>query len=254
MTNRQYKQIQDVPQNDIPTIQPIYVTSGGGAIVVIAILVFSVVVIFVTSQHDNSGWAGIWGTAAFFTIATTIGLLAVNGGLASMWGDWQREKTIRNRDKHQFRIWQQQAHQQRISVIEQDLLQTGYEPPALSQAPSFVPAVPDADVRVKMACAKFIVDLFDDQGRPNPKMILPDTAKRPGQVQAKKPGSAPLEYMQSLGMIDVGDDGMLFFNTDRYPTHRDALNAINRNRPTRGDAALPGPSTPYHPQEVGERS
>jgi hypothetical protein len=227
---RNYKQVQDVPQNDIPTIQPIYVTSGGGAIVVIAILVFSVVVIFVTSRDENSGWAGIWGTAAFFTIATTIGLLAVNGGLASMFGDWQREKTIRSRDKHEYKMWHAEMSMRVMPPAQLPDSQPteSLQPAALIESPNYVSAAPNDRQMARNAKAWAATALYLEDGQPNPDAVnLKGGTEAAGRLKTAAPSNPEVkQFLLDRKVLLRVRQGMAL-NLEQYPT-RESLRWLTR--------------------------
>jgi len=227
---------------DVPTVQPIYVTGGGTAVVVIAMLLLTIIILYITSRNAASAPYGIVGSVVFFLAGTPIGLLAVNGGLATMFASYQEQRTIRRRDALQYGLWQEQAAR-RITVVDPLQIEDSPPlPPQLPEAAHYVPAVPVADEALKLACYQFVRALFEEGGRPSPKRILPPHTKSPGLVQYEKPKRDVVEYLTALGMVWENERKQLFFDTDRYPYFSRCITAIKLDTPAGIVEAPPSPS------------
>lgn len=238
MQSTQSKQYaQTSPEYAAP--QPIYITSGGTAIVVIAMLLLTVIIIFITSRNAGSAPYGIVGSVVFFLVGTPIGLLAVNGGIAAMFASYHEQRTLQRRDTLQYGLWQEQAAR-RVTVVDPLLLEDRPPaPPLLPEQPSFVPAVPLADEALKLACYQFVRALFEDGGRPSPKKVLPAHTKSPGLVQYEKPKPNVVEYLKALGMVWENDRRQLFFDVERYPYLSRCITAIKLDTPAGREGYLP---------------
>lgn len=238
---------------DTQTIRPIYITSGGTAIVVIAMFLFSVIILYTTNQNEESAIAGVWGSVAFFLFGTPIGLLAVNGGIASMFASWQEQRTFRQLHRLQYDAQMEQTA--RAQVVDHPRLPSvpSAPPMQLPQSPTFVSPIPPADEQLKLACYQFVRALFDEGGRPSPKRVLAPHTKSPGLVQYEKPKPDVVEYLKSLYMVWENERKQLFFDVDRYPTLRKCVTAIKIGTPA-GTTEPPPIDAPYpSPQyESGE--
>lgn len=159
----------------------------------------------------------------FFVVFGGFVILWLSGHLPAIIINAQNQKTMRLYHEQQFLLYQ--AHPMQIEVAE---------PQPLAELPmtkSFVPAVPRVEETLKLSAYDFVAGLYKD-GAPDPERILPKEAKRPGQVQAKKPRAEVVEYLQALGMISVDEETrMLFFHTDRYSTLRECHQAIKHGVP-----------------------
>lgn len=226
---------------DVPTVQPIYVTNGGTAVVVIAMSLLTIIILYITSRNAASAPYGIVGSVVFFLAGTPIGLLAVNGGIATMFASYQEQRTIRRRDMLQYGLWQEQAAR-RITVVDPLQIEDAPpSPPQLPEANNYVPAVPPSDETLKLACYQFVRALFDEGGRPSPKRILPPHTKSPGLVQYEKPKRDVVEYLTSLGMVWENERKQLFFDVERYPYFSRCVTAIKLDTPAGRVESLASP-------------
>lgn len=132
-----------------------------------------------------------------------------------------RESTIRRRDALPYRY----AETQRMQVVDHPRLddREATDPLQLPVSPRYVPALPTITEAAKLDASNFITQLFDpSNGRPLPNKIT----RNKGQIQHKTPSAEAVEYLAALGIVRSGTGAQLYFDTDLYPTHRDALNAI----------------------------
>lgn len=144
---------------------------------------------------------------------------------------WQREVTIRRYNALPYEM--AQDAQKSFQVVDQPRI--GYKPTTpplrLPESPRYVPAIPPADERLKLACYSFVRDLFDEEGRPIPKRILGGHTKSPSLVQYEKPKPDVVSYLLSLQMVWENERKQLFFNVEDYPTLRYCMTAINLGVP-----------------------
>jgi hypothetical protein len=161
-----------------------------------------------------SGASFYGGIAALLVLAPHVTRIIINR---------QNQITIRHCAELPYR-WSVQDEQPRVSVV--DPVQLPYEAPALPESPSFVPAVPRIDDKVKVDAGNFVTQLFDSSnGRPLPSRIT----KNKRQIQWKSPSPEAVEYLMSLGIVEAGEGKQLYWSP-HFPTLREALNAIRTGR------------------------
>lgn len=203
----------DQTAQEYPAPQRVYVTSGSGAIVVITVFLFSVVVMFVTSRNSQSAGSGIWGTVIFFCLAMPIGLMAANGSFAQMFHSWLGFLSVRE-------TYRLQAAPN-LSVV--DPLRLPYEAPAqpvaLPQSNSFVAPHADRDDSARREAAAWVIQLYGADGEPDPKKVLMRSEKeRPGRVRIAAPSRSAKQWLMDYGiLLDLGGTGFRL-NLVRCPT------------------------------------
>lgn len=211
---------------EYPPTQPIYITSGGTAIVVIAMLLLTIIILYITSRNSMSAPYGILGSVAFFLVGTPLGLLAVNGGMAEMWKVSQEQMTIRLRDRLDTQL-QISYQQPQVQVVQPQQIE--YKPDADSlQSHSgrrFVSAVPRTADTTRVDAANFVTQLFTTDAT----YITPNK----GQIQYKSPSPQAIEYLISLGIVREGPGKRLYWNIytqDGSPTIGDAIQSVRSGR------------------------
>lgn len=165
---------------------------------------------------------------SFFTVFGGMVIFVLSGQLASIIINFQKEKTVRLRDRMQYELYAQPAQQITLVQPEQltaNVADTEVDRIVDKKASNFVPAVPSVEEGIKIASYEFIYNLFEN-GSLNPTKVLPEDSRSPGQIQHKKPRPEVVEYLLALGMVRVGENRMLFYNYTRYPTLREAQRAI----------------------------
>lgn len=224
----EYGQVAEPPRQPPP--HHLQVTSGSGAIVVITIFLFSVVVIYVTSRNSQSAWSGIWGAVIFFSTAMPVGLMAANGSFAQMFHSWLGFLAMREAYRH--------PKAPNVSVV--DSPQIGHrEPvqPALPQTSTFVSPHADKDDSAKREAAAWVLQLYGPDGEPDPKKVLMKSDKeRPGRVRIAAPSRPAKQWLMDHSiLLDLGGTGFRL-NLVRCPTitaaqtHLDMANEVGRSR------------------------
>lgn len=154
-------------------------------------------------------------------------ILVLSGQLAVMFLGYQREKTVRDFNMMQYQLYQASPPRlETVKAVEKQLL-----PEPRPSLPSFIPAVPAVDERLKLSCYNFVLGLFKD-GTIDREKVLGEDTKKPGQIQGKKPAPEVVEYLLSLDMIWIDEKTkMPFYNESKYPTQREAQQAIKHGIP-----------------------
>lgn len=209
---------QTAQDAEIPTVQPIYITGGGTAIVVIAMLLLTIIIIYITSQNAGSAPFGIVGSVLFFLVGTPVGLLSVNGGIATMHRSWEEQRTLRRYNDQQAQI---QVMQLGVSGVPQLPPGEPTDLPRLPAGPRFVPPVPVAGDEMRAAAAGWIAQLFDPETGKATRIT-----RNKGQIQIKSPEPEVVDYLESLGIVRVGEGKQLYWDMALYPNRRSALQAI----------------------------
>lgn len=208
-----------------PQQQVVHVTGPGTVIVVIAILFFSLVVMYLTNQNPNTAGIGMVGSAIFFLVGVPVAIMANNGGIERLGCEIQRQTTIRQHNNQIVALQLDTALPHAALLVEplqptKALTAEGVQAPY--DSPRFVPAIPRADPLMKASAGGWVTQLFNSDGRPNRK-ISPNK----GNVQVSKPSDEVKEYLVSLGIISEDAGSNIYFDTTRYPVLRDAINSIN---------------------------
>lgn len=238
---------QTVQDRDAPVVQPVFVTEGSGAIVVIAITLFSVVVMYVTSRNSESAWSSIWGTVIFFSLALPTGLMAANGTFAAMFRTWQEQRTIIILNHPGA----SQRAQNTLGVVSPP--QLPYSPPvdpvALPASPNFVSPHAEPDDSAKREAAAWLLQLYGPDGHPDPKKVLLKSDKeRPGRVRIAAPSRPAKEYLIDRRIIhDLGNGYRL--NLTRCSTITAAQNNLSLTGVGGARTPLPLPTTPQYSGE-----
>lgn len=242
--NRQYEQSHHAQEYPPPT-QPVYVTSGSGAIVVITIFLFSVVVMYMVSRNSQSAWSGVWGTVIFFSLALPVGLMAANGSIAAMFNGLQEQITIRKANE--------------LAAMPRDAWQVveSPQPPRIAPASplpltssTFVPPVAEVDTSTQREAVAWVLQLYGRDGQPDPDKVLLETEKeRPGRIRIARPSKAATQWLLDKYVIHSVGNGYLL-NLPRCPTMRAAQQMLESPN---GVGAYPrGEGYPtHHPSESG---
>lgn len=128
----------------------------------------------------------------------------------------------------------QVTERRRIAVLrEQHLLVGSLQPPSALPAdpqpqalpPRFVPAV---DPRTRAAAIEWVWGLYGNDNRLDPNRVLGPHTKKPGQIQAPKPRADVLDLLtdERVGLVRVGEGGMLFWSASPTLTIHEASNRI----------------------------
>jgi hypothetical protein len=125
-------------------------------------------------------------------------LMASNGGLTAFFAVYQEHRTIR------------QYNTQILMARRWTLADPTQTPDALPEpTTAFVPAIPRVQPSVKADATNFVLKLFDTQtGQSYAHAITP----RKGQIQVKSPSVEAVHYLESLGIVRVGDNSQLYWN------------------------------------------
>jgi hypothetical protein len=234
MKSSKYREFGQTAQQEAPIVQPVYVTEGSGAIVVIAITLFSIVVMFITSRNSDSAWSSIWGTVIFFSIALPTGLMAANGTFGSMFRVWQEQRTI-------LLLNRPDAPQHTLEVVQHPQLSDS-GPVAPLQERNFVSPYAEADDSVMSEAKAWLVQLYTKEGTPDPaKVLLESDTEKPGRIRIKGPSRPAKQYLLDRGIIhDLGNGYRL--NMPRCSTILGAQNNLLRT-------PVPGGSPTHHPPQ-----
>lgn len=225
---------------DIPPVQPIYINSGGTAVVIVVMFMFSVIVLGAVYRDSDSAITGIVASVPVFLIGTPILILAVNGGITHMFCARLEQVTIRRYNDSMTALQLDTGEQGRAFTVEpvQSSLLTAEGLQGGNTSPRYVPAIARAKDELKVAAAGWVAQLFDGEtGRPLPNRIT----KARGNIQLKSPETEVTVYLCSLGIISQDEGKHLFYNTALYPTLRQAINAIGTGvRPSSTDGGVGG--------------
>jgi hypothetical protein len=200
-------------------------------------------------------------TVSVITGGATYGIVAVllilwqPGALPWIIVSRMREVTIRRYNELQFDALEAQAERKQVAIVDTPRIVSTppVAPMQLPDTPNFVSPVPPTDERIKLDAYNFVAGLFDEYGRLHPKRVLPKESKRPGQVQSPKPKSETVEYLVALGIVRVGDQRMLFYNTEHFSALRKAAIVIESGTPHwRGGDPPSNALTPPHHTRAGE--
>lgn len=173
----------------------------------ITFLVMLLLISGMIADHNSATIALLCGVSFFFFFGCLV-LLALSGQLARIHGDYQKEKTTRHYQQLYFSV-----NSLELPSLPAPRDERVFMPPDSH----FIPAVPAVDDGLKLAAYDFVYALFSD-GAPDPKRILSEESKSPGQIQFKKPRPEVVEYLLALDIVRVGANKMLFFNTAQFPT------------------------------------
>lgn len=213
---------------EYPMLQPIYYVNWGTAVVVLAMLLLTATIIYITSQNAESAPFGIVGSVIFFLIGMPMGVLAVNGSIKEMWKVSQEQATIRQRDRMDVQL--QMYYQQPALRVEHPLQLSrnpAADPAPQHQGRRFVAPVPTIAESTKIDAANFITQLFNpENGRPLPSKIT----KNKYQIQHPSPTPEAVEYLTALDILSAPEGKQLYYNILRYPTYHDAYDAIRTGR------------------------
>jgi len=122
------------------------------------------------------------------------------------------------------------------------------DPPlALPQPSSFVAPVADADDGVKREAMSWVIQLYGEDGKPDPKKVLLDDEEnpgklkeRPGRLKIKAPSRPTKEYLvQHRVLLDIGGTGYRL-NLGRCPNRIAAQEYLWRAN------GVSGRPTPHH--------
>jgi hypothetical protein len=224
---------QTTTAREYPAQQAIYVTGQGTAVVVIAMLLFSLGGMIFVYLNNESATTALITFMLFFAFATPLGVMANNGSIAHIISTLSEHATIREQNRQVYTLQRESApllsaEPPPTYTLPADPLQTPSAPP------SYIAAVPRVDPLLKVAAAGWVSQLFDERGAPNSKI---KGAK--SNIQVSKPEEEVREYLLSLGIIREDEGRNLYFDLDLFPVLRYALNTINtgvrRTHPPMGE-------------------
>jgi hypothetical protein len=221
-----FDQLRD---QEYPAPQVIHISGPGTAIVVIAMLAFSLTIMVLASRNSSTAGIGMVGTAIFFLIGVPIGVMASNGGIERVTTEVQRQGTIRRYNDRMTTLHIDTAGQQGRMIVEPApasmALPAGGVQPA-SMPPGYVSAIPPISHNVKVAAAAWVAQLFNEStGQPLKNRITPN--KR--QIQLRSPEPEIVEYLIAVGLVAEDEGRHLYWTTPlTTSTLRDAINTIKR--------------------------
>ncbi len=200
-----------------------YDVGGLGRVVTFANVLITVVLIVGVYFDNRSATVAVLSGVAYFIFSTGLTVLTLSGALPAMVISRQQEVTIRRRDEQLYSLQAAQLPPPQRWAVADTVQIPGTTPAQLSQAPSFVPAIPRIADNIKVVAGSWVTQLFDtSNGKPLPNRIT----RNKGQVQMKSPEPDVIAYLESLGIIYQDNSKHLYWNVANFPTLRDALNSI----------------------------
>ena len=189
---------------------------------------------------------------AITVVATTI----FYGGILSLLVLIDTGYFNKREEEHTKRVQIRMAYAPRVQVVPPpalpDYSPSVESPPlALPQVPSFVAPFADADDSVKREAMSWVIQLYGEDGEPDPKKVLLSSEKeKPGRIRVAAPSRPTKEYLvQHRVLLNLGGTGYRL-NLGRCPNRIAAQEYLWR---ANGVGEWP---TPHHvpptPHALGE--
>lgn len=203
---RSRKYQQTLGASEYPSPSPIYITSGGGAIVVIANLALAGVIIWATWRDESAAALGIVGAVISFGVLTPVGLMALNGGIVECWRALLDHLTtramLRQPAAHNAPLWR---------VLDDDPMQTPHALPTPDlpvPTTSFVAPNAPGDEGTERAAIAWVAQLYGADGMPDPaKVLMASDREEPGRVRIAAPSRAAKEWLVERRILRKIDHG-----------------------------------------------
>lgn len=191
-------------------------SSGGlGGVVTIANLLMAVVMAIALVRAQMSAIAVVITTGLYYASTTSLFLLITSGALTEIVRTRSDARTQRELHRLQFTAYSPPAPPLPAP-----------EAPALPAAPNFVAPYPDDSTR-REALA-WLMQLYDEQGRPDPKKVLQGGSNH--RIRIKMPSKPATEYLvqrRILKPLMKGDLHTGYGLNPRYSLREDVLSSLN---------------------------
>lgn len=181
----------------------------------------TIIVIAGMAYDKHSATVSVLSGVTFFILFGSLVILTLSGSLTAIVTNGQNQKTTRIMHQLQYNA---QMQTQQWTVADRPRLERRPSTDSLQlpESPRFVPAIPRATEELKAAAGGWVGQLFDPETGKATR-ITPNK----GQVQIKSPEPEVVEYLESLGIVRVGENKQLYWDSALFPSRRHAFRAIS---------------------------